>query len=137
MFRLVFAVTALALALLLSGFQFSIPLPGRVPEDTAAPVIPAVIDARYAHIPELSEEPLPMLAMIEGQLYRCTGAERDVDGRCTTKDGELFQSVERCEQPFMDGQSNFGAPYAYQYGDEGDIDVEIDGRWLVFSPVEL
>lgn len=95
-----------------------------------------VVDAQFAHVPEAGEEAPPMLVMIDGQLYRATGQDSDIDGRCGMMDGQIGSSVERGEIPGQDGQSNFGAPYGYQYGTDGQIEVNWEDRWLVFAPVE-
>lgn len=95
----------------------------------------SIVDAQFSHMPE-SPEAAPMLAMIDGQLYRCTGQDSDIDGRCGMMDGRIDSSVEQGEVPVLDGQSNFGAPYGYQYGSEGCIELNIDRRWLVFEPVQ-
>lgn len=95
-----------------------------------------VVDAQFAHVPENGEEAPPMLLMIDGQLYRATGQDSDIDGRCGMMDGSIDSSVERGEIPGQNGQSNFGAPYGYQYGTEGQIEVNWEDRWLVFAPVK-
>lgn len=45
-----------------------------------------VVDAQFAHVPEIGEETPPMLLMIDGQLYRATGQDSDIDGRCGMMD---------------------------------------------------
>ena len=106
------------------------------PKAGAAPAPTEVVDAQFAHVPETGEEAPRLLVMIDGQLYRATGQDSDVDGRCGMMDGRIDSSVERGEIPGQNGQSNFGAPYGYQYGADGQIEVDLEGRWLVFAPVE-
>ncbi len=94
-----------------------------------------VMDAQFSHLPE-DPEPTVLLMMVEGQLYQSTGRESDRDGRCGMLDGQISDSVERNFIPSRDGQSNFGAPYGYQYGDNGELELSMDGRWIVFEPVQ-
>ena len=101
-----------------------------------APAPTEVVDAQFAPVPESGEDAPLLLAMIDGQLYRATGQDSDVDGRCGMMDGRIDSSVERGEIPGQNGQSNFGAPYGYQYGADGQIEVNLEDRWLVFTPVE-
>ncbi len=94
-----------------------------------------VVDAQFSHLSE-DLEPTVLLMMIDGQLYCCNGRESDRDGRCGMMDGSITSSVERNLIPSRDGQSNFGAPYGYQYGDNGALEVDMDGHWMVFEPVQ-
>ena len=95
-----------------------------------------VVDAQFAHVPENGEETPRLLVMIDGQLYCATGQDSDIDGRCGMMDGSIDSSVERGAIPGQNGQSNFGAPYGYQYGADGQIEVNLEDRWLVFTPVQ-
>ena len=113
----------------------STPPPAEVVDADYSPDSP-VVDAQFAHIPETGEEAPQMLVMIDGQLYCATGADSDIDGRCGMMDGRIDSSVERGQTPGQNGQSNFGAPYGYQYGAEGQIEVKLADRWLVFAPVQ-
>ena len=96
----------------------------------------SVVDAQFAHVPECGEEAPRLLVMIDGQLYCATGQDSDIDGRCGMMDGRIDSSVERGAIPCQNGQSNFGAPYGYQYGADGQIEVNLEDRWLVFTPVQ-
>ena len=111
------------------------PNPAEVVDADYTPDSP-VVDAQFAHVPETGEEALLLLVMIDGQLYRATGQDSDVDGRCGMMDGRIDSSVERGKIPGQNGQSNFGAPYGYQYGADGQIEVNLEDRWLVFTPVQ-
>ena len=93
-----------------------------------------VMDAQFSHLPE-GQETTVLLMMVDGQLYQSTGRESDRDGRCGSVDGRITDSVERNLVPARNGQSNFGAPYGYQYGDNGELEVNMGGRWIVFEPV--
>ena len=111
------------------------PTPTGVVDAEFSPDSP-VVDAQFAHVPENGEETPRLLVMIDGQLYCATGQDSDIDGRCGMMDGRIDSSVERGEIPGQNGQSNFGAPYGYQYGADGQIEVNLEDRWLVFTPVQ-
>ena len=113
----------------------TVPAPTEVVDADYAPESP-VVDAQFAHVPENGEEKPQLLVMIDGQLYRSTGQDSDIDGRCGMMDGSIDSSVERGEIPGRNGQSNFGAPYGYQYGADGQIEVNLEDRWIVFEPVQ-
>ena len=113
----------------------STPPPAEVVDAEFSPDSP-VVDAQFAHVPESGEEAPRLLVMIDGQLYCATGQDSDIDGRCGMMDGRIDSSVERGAIPGQNGQSNFGAPYGYQYGADGQIEVNLEDRWLVFTPVE-
>ena len=93
------------------------------------------MDAQFSHLSE-DAEPTVLLMQAEGQLYQSTGRESDRDGRCGIMDGQITDSVERNLIPSRDGQSNFGAPYGYQYGDNGQLELNMDGRWIIFEPAQ-
>lgn len=74
----------------------------------------------------------PML-VVNGELYRSTGRESAVEGRCGVMDGQVTSAVDSEETPTEDDQSNFGTGYGYQYGSDDTIEVLIDGKWIVFE----
>ena len=74
------------------------PAPAEAVDADYAPDSP-VVDAQFAHVPESGEEAPLLLAMIDGQLYRATGQDSDIDGRCGMMDGRIDSSVERGEIP--------------------------------------
>ena len=73
------------------------------------------------------------MVVVDGRLYRATGAESSAGGRCGVMDGEISSSVRAGETPTADDQSNFGTGYGYQIASENTIDVFIDGKWMVFE----
>lgn len=82
----------------------------------------------------LEKSDLPMMLMVNGELYMSTGTESTNSGRCGVMDGEITSQVGENTVPTENDQSNFGTGYGYQYGSfEGILEVEIDGRWMVFS----
>ena len=79
---------------------------------------------------------IPMV-MIDGVLYLATGHESNVDGRCGVMDGTITSEVDRSENPTVDDQSNFGTGYDYQYGEEGTVEILINGKWWVYATEEV
>lgn len=75
---------------------------------------------------------IPMV-MADGILYLDTGKASTLEHTCGTMDGEITSTVDPTQQPTVDGQSNFGTGYGYQYGEVGTIEVLIDGTWWVFQ----
>lgn len=81
---------------------------------------------------------LPPMVMIQGTLYLDTGYDSTADGRCGVMDGEITSQVEGSEKPAVDGQSNFGTGYGYQYGAAaGTIEIYMNGNWRVFAAEEV
>ena len=82
------------------------------------------------------EEPNPQRIFVNGILYENTGRESDIDARCGTMDGAIESSVESWQEPTEERQSNFGTGYEFQYVTNEEIDVVIDGKWMVFRAPE-
>lgn len=85
-----------------------------------------------ADAPTEPEWRYPPMVMVNGELYIDTGNISDAL-RCGVMDGEIKSEVEGTEKPTQNDQSNFGKGYGYQYGQEGTIEVCIDGNWKVFA----
>ena len=81
-----------------------------------------------------SETDFVRMVRIDGTLYLDTGRESQVSLRCGVLDGEITTQVAPDQQPFKDGQSNFGTGYGYQYGANGTIELFLNGTWRVFTP---
>lgn len=80
-------------------------------------------------------EDAPMMVMVNGTLYRSTGEESTVEGRCGNMDGEITsQTANGTDAPTENDQSNFGTGYGYQVVDH-HIEVLIDHQWVVFRPL--
>lgn len=77
---------------------------------------------------------IPMV-MVNGELYLDTGYEGS-GGKCGVMDGKITSAVDGSEKPGKDDQSNFGSGYGYQYGEEGTIEVCIDGKWWTYATEE-
>ena len=79
---------------------------------------------------------IPMV-MVDGVLYLDTGHVSTVQARCGMMDGNITSTVGGSEKPTVDGQSNFGTGYGYQYGaSEDTIEINIDGKWYIFATEE-
>lgn len=59
-----------------------------------------------------------------------------MDARCGTMDGAIESTVEAGQVPTEERQSNFGTGYEFQYVTNEEIDVVIDGKWMVFRAPE-
>mgnify|MGYP003308216386 CR=1 FL=1 len=87
-----------------------------------------------------AEAPCAMvpMVMVEDTLYMDTGYESNVNARCGMMDGEITSQVHGSQKPTINGQSNFGTGYSYQYGSrEGTIDVYMNGKWRIFATEEV
>ena len=104
--------------------------------------VPAKLDTVFAvylvgedgAVMEISDR-IPMV-MVDGILYLDTGKTSTLEHTCGTMDGEITSSVDSTQQPTVDGQSNFGTGYGYQYGVWGTINLLIDDTWWVFETEE-
>ena len=70
---------------------------------------------------------------IDGVLYYDTGTVSDMEYRCGTPDGVITDTTDADALPTEDGQSNFGTGYGYQFADDGTVEVEIDGEYVIFA----
>lgn len=75
---------------------------------------------------------IPMV-MVDGTLYYDTGEESAQAAHCGMADGEITSSVDGSEIPTEDGQSNFGTGFPYQYGADGTIEIQMNGKWFIFE----
>jgi len=78
---------------------------------------------------------IPMV-MIDGVLYLDTG---ESSGELLTSDvieGEITSEVDGSESPSRNDQSNFGVGYDYRHGEEGTVEILINGRWWIFATEE-
>ena len=78
----------------------------------------------------------PPMVKVDGTTYTDTGYENAMV-TCGTADGEIKTSVDGKSMPEKDDESNFGTGYGYQVWENGYINVEIEGRWILFRDVEL
>ena len=70
---------------------------------------------------------------IDGVLYYDTGTVSDMEYRCGTPDGVITDTTDADALPTEDGQSNFGTGYGYQFAADGTVEVEIDGKYVIFA----
>ena len=75
---------------------------------------------------------IPMV-MVDGRLYYDTGKESTRVNRPQEPDGEITSTVDGTQIPTEDDQSNFGAGYVYQYGENDTIEVCLNGKWMVYE----
>ena len=78
----------------------------------------------------------PPMVKVDGTIYGDTGYENAMV-TCGTADGEIKTTVDGKSMPEKDDESNFGTGYGYQVWEKGYINVEIEGRWILFRDVEL
>ncbi|ERT62636.1 hypothetical protein [Peptoniphilus sp. BV3AC2] len=78
----------------------------------------------------------PPMVKVDGTTYTDTGYENAMV-TCGTADGEIKTSVDGKSMPENNDESNFGTGYGYQVWEKGYINVEIEGRWILFRDVEL
>ncbi len=72
------------------------------------------------------------MVMVNGELYYDTGIRSD-EAKCGVMDGEITSQVSSNQRPNKNNQSNFGTGYGYQFGQEGTINIYINGAWNVFA----
>lgn len=73
---------------------------------------------------------IPMV-QVDGLYYYSTGKEAvSGDG---LPEGEITSTVDGTQIPTEDDQSNFGEGFPYRYGEEATIEVQMDGKWMVFQ----
>lgn len=75
---------------------------------------------------------IPMI-MAGGKYYYDTGRISSRTDRRKEMDGEITSSVDGSEKPIENNQSNFGSGYPYQLGEDDTIEVNIDGKWVIFE----
>lgn len=78
----------------------------------------------------------PPMVKVDGTTYTDTGYENAMV-TCGTADGEIKTTVDGKSMPENNDESNFGTGYGYQVWEKGYINVEIEGRWILFRDVEL
>lgn len=78
----------------------------------------------------------PPMVKVDGTTYTDTSYENAMV-TCGTADGEIKTTVDGKSMPENNDESNFGTGYGYQVWENGYINVEIEGRWILFRDVEL
>ena len=75
---------------------------------------------------------IPMI-MVNDKYYYDTGRVSSRTERSREMDGEIISSVDGSEKPVENNQSNFGAGYGYQFGENDTIEVHMNGKWEIFE----
>ena len=73
--------------------------------------------------------------MVENELYYWTSTTHNLT-KCGVMDGKITSSVESDRLPYKNNQSNFGKNIEYQTGDEGTIEIFMDGVWRIYAVEE-
>lgn len=82
---------------------------------------------------ESAEEELPVMIMVNGKLYYDSSEKRDPSLKtCGTMDGKIWSWIAG-SVPFEDNMSNIGKDWEYQYGGEGEIDLQMEDGWHIFK----
>ena len=73
---------------------------------------------------------IPMV-LVDGLYYYSTGEEAvSGDG---APEGEITSTVDGSQIPTEDDQANFGEGFPYRYGEEGTLQIQMNGKWMVFQ----
>lgn len=75
---------------------------------------------------------IPMI-MVNDKYYYDTGRVSGRTERSDKMDGEITSTVDGSEKPAKNNQSNFGEGYGYQFGENDTIEVNMNGKWVVFE----
>lgn len=75
---------------------------------------------------------IPMV-MVEGFYYYSTGEEANVVLGDEAADGEITSTVDGTQIPTENNQSNFGEGFPYRYGEEGTLEIKMNGKWMIFQ----
>lgn len=75
---------------------------------------------------------IPMM-MVNDKYYYDTGRVSSRTERSREMDGEITSCVDGSEKPVENNQSNFGAGYGYQFGENDTIEVHMNGKWEIFE----
>ena len=73
------------------------------------------------------------MVMVDGKIYLETEKSKGELLTSDVIDGKIPSEVDRSEIPTQNDQSNFGTGYSYRYGEEGTVEIVINGKWWVFE----
>ena len=82
---------------------------------------------------ESKEPDIPDAVMVNGRIYYSTGQESTITGRCGNMDGYITSTVQKGTLPTKNDESNFGTEFGYQKTKTDEIEVLIDGYFIVFK----
>ena len=75
------------------------------------------------------------IVRLDDALYYNTYTESDITGRCGMMDGYIDKTISKSEIPVENNQSNFGTDYSYQWVDDSNVDIYIDGKFIRFQSI--
>lgn len=75
---------------------------------------------------------IPMV-LVNDKYYYDTGRESTKAERSPDMDGKITSAVDGSEIPAENNQSNFGAGYSYQFGEKDTIEIQVNGKWMIFE----
>lgn len=73
------------------------------------------------------------MVMVNDTYYYDTNIESTRPDRSAGMDGEITSDVEGWEIPQENDQSNFGTGYGYQIIDDHTLEIQINGKWIIFE----
>lgn len=111
-------------------FRIGIRADNPTKEDRVVYVRAKGVDIRI--VDKIAPAVIPMV-MVNDKYYYDTGRESGRADRSPDIDGEITSTVEGTEKPAKNNQSNFGAGYVYQFGENDTIEVQIDEKWIIFE----
>ncbi len=79
------------------------------------------------------QKELGKIVRVNGKMYYDTKKESTITLRCGTLDGRIETNIESNKIPTKDNQANFEGNYGYQFTNENEIELNIDGKWIVFE----
>lgn len=88
------------------------------------------------HQEENKKTDIPDAVMVDGRIYYSTGEKSTITGRCGNMDGYISSTVQKGTMPTKDDESNFGTDFGYQKFKTNEIEVKINGDFIVFKGEE-
>lgn len=94
------------------------------------------LDKNKIHQEESEKTDIPDAIMVDGRIYYSTGQKSTITGRCGNMDGYISSTVQKGTLPTKDDESNFGINFGYQKFKTNEIEVKINGEFIVFKGEE-
>lgn len=85
---------------------------------------------------EVKKADVPPIAMVDGRLYLDMGYINSAV-KCGTADGTITSCTDVSKVPEKDDESNFGKGYEYQFWDKAHINININGKWVIFQDIAI
>ncbi len=86
--------------------------------------------------PRNEKRDIPDAVMIDGRIYYSTGEKSTITGRCGNMDGYISSTTQKGSLPTKDDESNFGTDFGYQKIKTNEIEVFMNGDFIVFKGEE-